>query len=226
MKKLLSLYLITLGLFVSCPNTSSAEDVSWWGEYCTENKEVCVHINNVDVNHMGIAHFRASFVDNQDTEICNIVAVMDNLESRNAGGMFYDITLSADNSTIVIQQNPNMEAISDDGCTTALFDTYTTTTPPQTAEDVCPSMYSDPKMATVTVKKIFEAHNASYMTFDNNGTEETIQIEYGNKDLYEQFVGKTVQMDYWDVQYFDEHDGECVQTKDVNTLDNVGIPKG
>ncbi len=223
MKKLLSLCLIALSLFLSSANPSFAKDANWWGEYCTENKEICVHINNVNVNRMGIAYFNAYFVDSQGAELCDMGPAMDNLESRSAGYMFYEFILSDDDDTLVIKHYPDLEIDPDGGCTAALFGTYTR---PQNNDEPCPSVRSDLKMTTVTVKKVFEAYHALYMTFDNNGKEETIQVEYDNKELYEQFVGKTVQMEYWDEQYFDEHDGECVQTKDVNTLDGVGIPKG
>ncbi len=223
MKKLLSLCLMVLGLFLSIANPPFAEAANWWGEYCTENKETCVHISNVDINRMGIAHFSAYFVDSQKTELCYMVPAMDDLKSRSAGFMFYELILSADDDTLTITHYPDTEIDPDDGCTAALFGTYTR---PQDNDDPCPRERSDLKMTTVTVKKVFEAYHILYMTFDNNGKEETIQIEYDNEELYKQFVGKTVQMEYWDVQYFDEHDGECVQTKDVNTLDNVGIPKG
>ncbi len=86
----------------------------------------------------------------------------------------------------------------------------------------CPEKTSELKSATITIKKVYEEHNAAFMQFENNGTK-SLQISYGDMDIYKKHQGKSVKITYKDVQYFDEHDGECVQRQEIQSVGNTKL---
>ncbi len=86
------------------------------------------------------------------------------------------------------------------------------------ADNLCPEVTSEQMEKSIKVIKAFEAYHAFYMTYSDKDGEHTIQVNYNERELYENLVGETVMMLYHEVQYFDEHDGKCTQTIRVVSL--------
>ncbi len=93
------------------------------------------------------------------------------------------------------------------------------------ASDDCPDFQSPLVTTDATIKKAFEAHNAFYVVFDDGFEEKTVRVSYGDREIYQKFVGQNVEVKYWEVQYFDEHDGQCTESIEFDMIGDVEIPK-
>ncbi len=83
----------------------------------------------------------------------------------------------------------------------------------------CPEKKSAKKEIDITVNKVFVEHNMAFMHYTHQG-KKSVRINYGDMKTFEKYLGKKVKMQYVDVQYFDEHDGECVQEKSIVKIGN------
>ncbi len=97
--------------------------------------------------------------------------------------------------------------------------------PALSAANNCPEKRSAKKDMTITVQKVGEEYHMCFMKYEHKG-EQYVTISCGDRKLFEKYVGKKVKVDYVDVQYFDEHDGECTQEKRILKIGNTTIPKG
>ncbi len=83
----------------------------------------------------------------------------------------------------------------------------------------CFRISSRVKPGTITIKKAFEAYNAFYIVYSQGGDNEyQEQVPWGDRELYNKYVGQTVKVEYTDAQYFDEHAGKCIQDRDFITI--------
>ncbi len=209
--------------------TASADVAPWWGTYCNGETSICLHVTNVDIKPEGIGFFRANFFDTEENELCSMLPIFEGEASQFASYAFYELAVSSDGATMTVNWNPQMAQEFEDGCTAALFGTYYRDVPPDASPNAspdpavaaCPTKRSDIKETPITLKKAFEAYHAYYITYDDMRGEHTLRVSYGDKDIYDTLVGKTMTMQYVDVQYYDEHDGECLQTQEVLALDDV-----
>ncbi len=88
------------------------------------------------------------------------------------------------------------------------------------ANSSCPDITSPMMEATVYVDDVFEAYHAAYISYIQGNEEFTVQIPYGEMSMYSQYVGQNAVIQYTNVQYFDEHDGECTQTQRISSIGN------
>ncbi len=126
MKKIFIPCVAALALSVTLPNLSFAT-ANWWGDRCDEKTNICVNILNVKQNNMGFWSFLYTFYNKgEDAEkgLCSGVAAFESEESREAGSMFYNFSIGADNATLTVSHEKDVPIKEEDGCTKAFFGTY------------------------------------------------------------------------------------------------------
>ncbi len=124
MKKFFATCIFSLSTVFILQSASFADTANWWGEYCNSKNNVCIYINNLGVNKMGIWSFKASFSRSEGNEICDATAFFEKEGSRQANFMFYSFNLSPDDNTLNISRDTEVVVNEEDGCTTALFGVY------------------------------------------------------------------------------------------------------
>ncbi len=127
MKKILyTLSLCALTIITLTTPALAQTDANWWGTFCKQDKSLCIFINNVGQNKMGIFHFRYSFTNNTGKEIAEGVVPTNEGEEmgREGATYFLKLNLSQDNNSIIISHYPDQKIENQDGLSKDMFGTY------------------------------------------------------------------------------------------------------
>ncbi len=210
-------FVLVVGILLIVPSFATAEVVPWRGTFCNAQTELCIQIDaGYEADNKGIWRFDAAFITKEGNATCYTDAIYENGQSRTAGHRFYSFALSEDNTELTLSQGPNKEKEEEYGCTfTEHFGTYI---------NKCPETTSAPKDVTITVKKVFESYHVTFMEYTDQEGEHSIRVSYQDREMYEKLIGKTVPMRFVMEQYFDEHDGDCVQRAKVLMIDGITLP--
>ncbi len=94
------------------------------------------------------------------------------------------------------------------------------------ANNGCPEKRSKLKRAKIHVQGVSTEHNVWFMNYDYKGKRRSVRISYGDRHIFQNFIGETVMMKYWDTQFYDEHDGECVKRRKAHSIGGVKVQPG
>ncbi len=92
--------------------------------------------------------------------------------------------------------------------------------------NTCPETKSELKKEVIGIRGLSLEYHTLFMQYVSSGESKSIQVSYGDREVYARFLGgEDVVMEYYDVQYFDEMDGECLQTMSVESIGGVSLAK-
>ncbi len=91
----------------------------------------------------------------------------------------------------------------------------------------CPETESAMKRATITIFEITLSHNTLFLGFypKNSEKKQSMEVAYPHREIYARFIGdEPTVVEFQDVQYFDDMEGECTQTQIIRKVGGVKLP--
>ncbi len=92
--------------------------------------------------------------------------------------------------------------------------------------NTCPETKSELKKENIKIISLSLHHNMyflKYFSYDLDKREE-MRASYSDREVYARFMtGEEVVMEYYDVQYFDDAENECLQTRFVKSVGGVRL---